>query len=125
MLQRGGEVVIRMLENVKQATIGPLIDRMIAKGTLVYTDEYDIHSRLAEWGYGHKTVCHGPASSLVTTMEMDSARCMSTHWKGSGRCSVRGSGRTEESRRRACRCTWVSSSSFITSGREERGYWVP
>ena len=25
MLQRGGEVVIRMLENVKQVTIGPLI----------------------------------------------------------------------------------------------------
>jgi transposase-like protein len=58
MLQRGGEVVIRMLENVKQATIGPLIDLMIVKGTLVYTDEYDIYSRLAEWGYEHETVCH-------------------------------------------------------------------
>src|SRR3954466_14978873 len=58
MLQRGGEVVIRMLENVKQVTIKPLIDRMIAKGTLVYTDEYDIYSRLVEWGYGHETVCH-------------------------------------------------------------------
>ena len=58
MLQRGGEVVIRMLENVKQVTIKPLIDQMIAKGTLVYTDEYDIYSRLVEWGYGHETVCH-------------------------------------------------------------------
>jgi transposase-like protein len=59
MLQRGGEVVIRMLENVKQVTIGPLIDRTIAKGALVYTDEYDIYSRPVEWGYGHETVCHG------------------------------------------------------------------
>ena len=59
MLQRGGEVVIRMLEDVKQLTIKPLIDRTIAKGTLVYTDEYDIDSRLVEWGYSHKTVCHG------------------------------------------------------------------
>ena len=58
MLQRGGEVVIRMLENVKQVTIGPLIERTIAKGTLVYTDEYDIYSRLVEWGYDHETVCH-------------------------------------------------------------------
>jgi hypothetical protein len=58
MLQRGGEVVIRMLENVKQGTIGPLIDLMIVKGTLVYTDEYDIYGRLVEWGYGHETVCH-------------------------------------------------------------------
>ena len=59
MSQRGGEVVIRMLEDVQQVTIKPLIDRMIAKGTLVYTDEYDIYGRLIEWGYGHKTVCHG------------------------------------------------------------------
>ena len=27
--------------------------------TLVLTDEYDIYHRLPEWGYDHKTVCHG------------------------------------------------------------------
>lgn len=58
MIQRTGEVVIRMLENLKQATIGPLIERTIAKGTVVYTDEYDIYSRLTEWGYTHHTVRH-------------------------------------------------------------------
>ncbi len=58
MIPRGGEVVIRMLENVKQVTIGPLIKRTIAEGSTVYTDEYDIYGRLAEWGYGHETVCH-------------------------------------------------------------------
>ncbi len=58
MIQRGGQVVIRMLENVKQVTIGPLIKRTIAEGSTVYTDEYDIYGRLAEWGYGHETVCH-------------------------------------------------------------------
>ena len=56
MLQRGGEVVIRMLANVKQVTIGPIIGRTIAKGTLVYADEYDIYRRLAEWGFYHETV---------------------------------------------------------------------
>jgi transposase-like protein len=59
MLQRGGRVVIRMLANVQQATIRPLIAATIAPGTLVHTDEYDIYSRLEEWGYRHKTVCHG------------------------------------------------------------------
>src|SRR5437660_4756428 len=58
MLQRGGAVVIRMLENVKQVTIGPLIKETIAEGSLIYTDEYDIYSRLEEWGYAHETVCH-------------------------------------------------------------------
>jgi transposase-like protein len=58
MIQRGGEVMIRMLENVKQATIGPLIKQTIAPGTDVYTDEYNIYARLPEWGYTHRTVCH-------------------------------------------------------------------
>ena len=58
MIQRGGQVVIRMLADAKQATIGPLIMRTIAEGSTVYTDEYDIYARLREWGYGHETVCH-------------------------------------------------------------------
>jgi transposase-like protein len=57
MIQRGGEVVIQMLENVKQQTILPLIQTTILPGTMVYTDEYDIYNRLQEWGYEHKTVC--------------------------------------------------------------------
>jgi transposase len=58
MIQRGGAVVIRMLADVKQATIGPLVRRTIAVGSTAYTDEYDIYARLEEWGYGHETVCH-------------------------------------------------------------------
>jgi transposase-like protein len=58
MIQRTGAVLIRMLENVKQVTIGPLIQETIAEGSVVYTDEYDIYARLSEWGYDHRTVCH-------------------------------------------------------------------
>ena len=58
MLQRTGEVVLQMLANVQQVTIGPLIRRTIAAGTVVYTDEYDIYNRLPEWGYEHHSVCH-------------------------------------------------------------------
>lgn len=59
MIQRSGRLVLRMLANVKQKTIKPLIQKTIAEGSLIYTDEYDIYDRLKEWGYGHKTVCHG------------------------------------------------------------------
>ena len=58
MIQRAGEVAIQMLADVKQKTIGPLVKKTITPGSVVYTDEYDIYSRLNEWGYGHKTVCH-------------------------------------------------------------------
>lgn len=58
MFQRGGQVVIRMLDNVQQATIEPVLRTIIQPGTHIYTDEYDIYSRLPDWGYGHRTVCH-------------------------------------------------------------------
>src|SRR4051812_21025510 len=48
-----GEVVMRMLENVQQRTIKPLIQATITPGTCMYTDEYDIYSRLEQWGYAH------------------------------------------------------------------------
>ena len=59
MIQRGGQVVIHMLENVQQVTIKPLIQSTIAPGTLIYTDEYAIYDRLEQWGYSRKSVCHG------------------------------------------------------------------
>ncbi len=116
MLQRGGAVVIRMLENVRQATIGPLIERTIAKGTLVYTDEYDIYSRLEAWGDGHETVCHGKGEYARDD-------------DGDGFCEVHVN--TLEGfwsllrswlrpiggfRKSASRCTWGSSNSCTTSG---------
>lgn len=58
MIQRGGDVVIRMLENVRQDTIEPLLRQTVQAGTLVYTDEYSIYARLQEWGYPHKSVNH-------------------------------------------------------------------
>ena len=58
LLQRGGQVVVRMLANVQQVTIRPVIEGTVAAGALVHTDEYDVYTRLEEWGYGHKTVCH-------------------------------------------------------------------
>lgn len=58
MIQRNGEVVIKMLPNVQQATIKPIIEAVVKVGTQVFTDEYNIYNRLAEWGYHHKRVNH-------------------------------------------------------------------
>ncbi len=46
MIQHGGAVIIRLLENVQQATIRSLIDQLMTPGTRVYTDEYDLYYRL-------------------------------------------------------------------------------
>jgi transposase-like protein len=58
MIQRGGQVVIHMLDNVQQGTIQPIIQHTICPETLIYTDQYNIYARLPQWGYGHKTVNH-------------------------------------------------------------------
>lgn len=59
MVQRCGAVIIRMLENVQQATIKPLIQQHIEQGSQINTDEYSIYNRLTAWGFEHHTVCHG------------------------------------------------------------------
>ena len=51
-------MVLRMLANVQQRTIKPVITVAVAPGALVHTNEYSICARLPAWGYGHKTVCH-------------------------------------------------------------------
>jgi transposase-like protein len=59
MIERDGQVVIQMLAHVQQATIHPIIEKTVAKGSTVYTDEYAIYARLPSLGYEHKTICHG------------------------------------------------------------------
>jgi transposase-like protein len=49
MIERGGQVVIHLLANVKQKTIEPLIKDTLVPGTFVYTDEYRIYARLQSW----------------------------------------------------------------------------
>ena len=58
MIERGGKVVIKMLENVQQKTIEPVITKLVKQGSQIYTDEYNIYNRLESWGYAHKRVNH-------------------------------------------------------------------
>lgn len=58
MIQRNGEVAIQMLPNVQQATIKPVITATVARGSLIYSDEYNIYDRLTQWGYRHQRVNH-------------------------------------------------------------------
>ena len=124
MIQRGGQIVIRMLADVKQKTIGPLIKETIAPGSDAYTDEYDIYARLPQWGYTHHTVCH--AAGEFARDEDGDEFCevhVSPRGRSSGRCCGVGSAHIGGSRRSGCRWTWGSSSSCITSGGGARHCW--
>ena len=58
LIQRGGFLVLRMLQNVQQKTIKPIFEKYVKSDTLIYSDEYNIYNRLTQWGFRHKTVCH-------------------------------------------------------------------
>ncbi|MFL5257254.1 MAG: hypothetical protein ACJ8AI_31100 [Rhodopila sp.] len=47
--------MLRMLPNVQQTTIKPVIAASAAPRMLIHTDKCDIHARLPAWGYDHKT----------------------------------------------------------------------
>ena len=51
-------MVLKMLENVQQMSIQPVITTTVVAGSCIYTDEYVIYNRLVEWGYQHETVNH-------------------------------------------------------------------
>jgi transposase-like protein len=95
MIQRTGEIVIRMPDNVQQATIKPLILQTIMLGAPIYTDGYNIYSRLEACGYAHKTVNHS-ARECASYKEMatDSAKFMNT-MEASGRSCAPGYARTK------------------------------
>ena len=48
-----------MLSNVQQVATQLIIKESIIDGSLIYTDEYNIYSRLKTWDYEHKTINHG------------------------------------------------------------------
>jgi transposase-like protein len=58
LIQRNGDVSITMLPNVQQVNIEPIIMQTVERGTLMFTDEYNIYNRLEQWGFEHKTVNH-------------------------------------------------------------------
>jgi transposase-like protein len=114
LLQRDGEVVIRMLPNVQQRTIQPVITNSVAPDSQFYTDEYDIYDRLSEWGYQHKKVNHSAGEYAWMKMETVFMKSMPIPWKVFGLCYVPGCGRIVASPRKNYPAIWASLNSFAT-----------
>ncbi len=58
LVDRQGNVYLIPMANVRSETIRPFIERLVARGTQVYTDEYNIYLFLRRLGYQHETVNH-------------------------------------------------------------------
>jgi transposase-like protein len=58
MLERGGNIMTKVVGNSRRATLLPIIEANVAKGSEVSTDEYHAYKVLGMSGYDHATVNH-------------------------------------------------------------------
>ena len=59
MLERGGDVMAKVVPNVSKRTLYPIITENIEPGSTVHTDEFGTYRGLDRAGYRHETVNHG------------------------------------------------------------------
>ena len=59
MLERGGDVMMKVVPNVRKKTLQPIIKANVTAGSTVHTDELKSYTGLDKAGYDHETVNHG------------------------------------------------------------------
>lgn len=58
MLEKGGELITRVIPDVKRATLWPEVCGNVLPGTTIHTDELKSYNGLSLRGYRHQTVNH-------------------------------------------------------------------
>lgn len=58
MVQRGGKLEVRAVENCRRGTVMPIVSDNIERGAKVYTDEFRVYEALPAMRYEHNTVPH-------------------------------------------------------------------
>lgn len=59
VVQRGGSVRAKHVDNVKSATVIPILRENVTLGSAVMTDEFPIYNRVEKDGYLHEVIQHG------------------------------------------------------------------
>jgi transposase-like protein len=75
MLEKGGELITRVVPSRREHHLRPIIQYHVLPGTSVYTDQSNSHQNLGECGYRHSRVNHkiheyvGPMGETVNRLE--------------------------------------------------------
>ena len=59
MAEREGDVMTKVVPDVRKETLQPIIKENVEKGSTIHTDELRSYTGLAKAGYEHETVNHG------------------------------------------------------------------
>jgi transposase len=66
MMQRDGEIVAKVVPNVRRATLQPLVEAHVAPGGELHTDEFLSYAGLHAKGYVHRTVNHNAGEHVAS-----------------------------------------------------------
>ena len=59
MLERGGDIMAKVVPNVRKKTLQAIIKDSVEEGSTIHTDELKSYKGLSEAGFEHETVNHG------------------------------------------------------------------
>lgn len=77
MVARGGNVMTKIVPNVRKVTLQPLIAENVEAGSVINTDELRSYSGIAKHGYEHNTVNHGAGQYVSGACHVNS---MESFW---------------------------------------------
>jgi transposase-like protein len=83
MLQRGGEIMTKVVENNRKPTLLPIIKENVKQGTMVHTDTLRSYAQLSKNGYTHNTVNHEAKEYVRGRVHVNGLENFWKHLKGS------------------------------------------
>jgi transposase len=83
MLQRGGQVMTKVVPDNKGDTILPIIEDNVGKGSTVHTDTLRSYHPLAKAGYNHESVSHSTGEYVRGNVHVNGIENFWKHLKGS------------------------------------------
>ncbi len=87
MMERGGDVMTKVIPNVRAKTMIPIIEANVVKGSDIETDELKSYSGLVAKGYGHATVNH--SAGEYVSADGVTVNGMENFWRHL-KCSIKG-----------------------------------
>jgi transposase-like protein len=83
MLQRKGQVMTKVVPDVRRKTLQPLIEQNVVMGSTVHSDELHSYKGLDKKGYKHQTVDHGAGEYVNGNTHVNNLENFWKHLKGS------------------------------------------
>ncbi len=78
MAEREGDVMTRVVPNVRRKTLLPIVRENVEPGSTIYSDELKSYATLAGAGYRHSSVNHGAGEYVRGPCHVNSVRNLST-----------------------------------------------